>query len=285
MKYYFLCFVTFFALSCASKKALLLDGVKRTYHLYLPKEYDASKKYPVLYLFHGDGSSGWQMNFYTKLSETADKNHFILVVPNGVDKSWRYYDKTDRDYIKKLIQLVENKYSVDKNRCYFVGMSGGGVFCYIMAHEIPKKITAMAVIAANMFNHKFIKTTHKRTPNIPLFLIEGTDDWFYDGIKANDGSPYYLSAKKTLEYWLGNPKNKVNYTENYLPNHNTKDKSKVVKIDYRPSYSLLFYKIEDGGHHWPNARFNADCFTNRKLGNFNKDFNTNQVIWDFLSAY
>ena len=72
-----------------------------------------------------------------------------------------------------------------------------------------------------------------------------------------------------------------------LPDVNKKDKSFVTTLQYpcKDHNDILFYKIDNGGHHWPNSKFNANKFVKRDLGELNKDFDTNQEIWNFVSRH
>ena len=45
---------------------------------------------------------------------------------------------------------------------------------------------------------------------------------------------------------------------------------------------MLYYRIRNGGHHWPGAKFNAALFTSLKLGNFCRDINANDMIRNFI---
>lgn len=266
--------------SCISKKEILVDGVTRTYHLHLPKGYDATKEHPVLFLFHGSPSNGWQMNIYTKMNKTADKYGFILVYPNAKDKRWTY-DDADIAYVKKLIQQLRENYAVDPTRLYFAGMSAGGIFCHLLAQNIPDQMAAMAVVSGNMFNPNLLENPIK--PQIPMVVFHGTDDFMYKGIKNDQGEYEILPTENTLKYYLGDHKQEPIKSE--LPNSYERDHSTVIKIDYRKEKPIVFYKIIHGGHHWPDARFDARRFTKAKLGNFNRDINTNEALWNFVSAY
>ena len=273
--------------ACIGDKTLVVNGVKRSYRIYLPDGYTKNKKpYPVLFLLHGNPSTAWQMNTYTGMSATADKNNFILVCPNAVDKFWAYKDcekiQTDLTYIKKLIAHLKQKHRIDENRLYFSGMSGGGIFCLILSQHIPEKIAAMAIVSGNMITENFRCKNKKQ--KIPLFLIHGTGDFLYGGRTLNDGSQLLLSAEQTLQAISWVSKNKMPPAI-LLPDRYKKDSSYVEKIDYRPENPVLFYKVVNGGHHWHNARFNANRFVKFDLGNFNRDFDLNQTIWDFVSAY
>lgn len=114
------------------------------YRLYLPKNYDESKSYPMLVFFHGAGERGDDNEkqlfhniqyFYDNLPEDC-----FIVVPQcplnnqWVDTPWANgaysVDKVpESNELKAVIELIaelKTKYSVDVNRIYAAGISMGG---------------------------------------------------------------------------------------------------------------------------------------------------------------
>ena len=67
-----------------------------------------------------------------------------------------------------------------------------------------------------------------------------------------------------------------------IPDVQKKDKCTVEKITYSCPERMLYYRIRNGGHHWPGAKFNAALFTSLKLGNFCRDINANDMIRNFI---
>ena len=112
-------------------------------------------------------------------------------------------------------------------------------------------------------------------------LVHGTEDFIYLG--RDD----LYSAEESIRIWSS-----VNDCDlNKFPPETTQNKSfsAAPGVDIKTfnctGPPLLFYKVIDGGHHWPGARFNADHFTSLNLGNFNRDFDASSAIWDFVSQH
>ena len=289
MKVFFL-LVFFSVWGCSSfmpNGRIKINGTQRTFNIHIPKGYkNKGKPVPVLFVFHGNPSKSWQMQLYTGMNKTADKNNFIVIYPNALEKRWSFTncEKVENDtvFIKKLLLKIGAQYHIDSSRLYFCGMSGGGFFVSVLAGAIPDKIAAMVLVASGKVAPTYNTCPKKITQTpMPFLLIHGTSDFLYHGTK------YILSAEQTIQYWLKtnqcNPTAKITA----LANTNTKDHSNVLKIQYdsKIGKDVLFYKIQNGGHHWPNSRFNANTFVKFDLGHLNKDFDTNQAIWDFVSAY
>ena len=120
-------------------------GTIRKATVYLPPKYDASKKYPVLYLLHGIGGdetewlAGVPNVILDNLIADGKAKDMIIVMPNGraqendskegnVMASFPAFAQFDKDLIGSLIPFIESKYSVysDKMHRAIAGLSMGG---------------------------------------------------------------------------------------------------------------------------------------------------------------
>ena len=71
--------------------SIIVDGIKRTYHIYIPSTYDAKKPVPLLIVLHGGGGNGKNMEEKTTLrgfDKLAEKEGFIVVYPDAVRGHW-----------------------------------------------------------------------------------------------------------------------------------------------------------------------------------------------------
>lgn len=125
-----------------------LSEVTKSAFVYLPNNYDSSKKYPVLYLLHGVGGTEteWQMTNNNSLVKKMMDNlieenliePFIIVTPNGrssknfKDTSFENHQtfyQFGKELRNDLIPFVESKYSVysDRENRAVEGLSMGGM--------------------------------------------------------------------------------------------------------------------------------------------------------------
>jgi polyhydroxybutyrate depolymerase len=58
-------------------------GVDRDFFLYVPEIYDDAKPAPLVFCFHGYGSSAIANVSYTGFRPVADTAGFILITPQG----------------------------------------------------------------------------------------------------------------------------------------------------------------------------------------------------------
>jgi polyhydroxybutyrate depolymerase len=69
---------------------IVVDGIERTYHLYIPNVYDGKEPVPLLIALHGGGGTGKGMEEETTLEgfdKLAEKENFIVVYSDAVQKS------------------------------------------------------------------------------------------------------------------------------------------------------------------------------------------------------
>ena len=262
-----------FAAGCGRDK-LSLNGVEREYLVYEP---NTNGKHPVLLVLHGNPSTGWQMKTWTGMNTVADNENFLVVYPYAREKRWPILPQDNGEeveYIRKVLAELDKSYDIDKQRIYLCGMSGGGIFSFQLVKELRETFAAFAVVSGNM------PVSYDSTgfdPH-PFMYVHGTDDFLFHGREE------LASAGETLALWksingAGRPDTTI------LPDVNVKDGSTVARIYYPGDSPVVFFIVEDGGHHWPRAMFDANWFYSEPLGNFNKDLNTNQAIWDFVSQF
>jgi polyhydroxybutyrate depolymerase len=256
-----------------------------TYYYHLPKNYNKAIKYPLVVNFHGLGSQAFKHEQYCQLDKVADKEGFITVYPQSSHQGWnaglgfRSYTNGPDDigYFNKLLDTLEARYSIDKNRIYVTGVSIGGTFAYRVACEMSNRITAVASVSGLMTDSTLIYCNPVR--NVPILHIHGTRDHImrYTGMKQAFG------AEEVIKVW--ELKNQCSYDADtiQIPNRNKSDHTTAILIKYKHcagGSQVWFFKIKNGGHTWPGA---ADQF--KLMGRKCKDFDGSQAIWDFFKQF
>jgi len=103
-----------------TEKVICKNDPNVSYALYLPSAYKAGNEFPVIYLFdpHADG-----LLPVNKYKELAEKYGYILIgsynSKNGM--AWEGVHQS----IKTMFDDTQNRLSIDKNRIYTGGFSGG----------------------------------------------------------------------------------------------------------------------------------------------------------------
>lgn len=94
--------------------------MQQTYVLYLPKEYNSEKKYPVVFCFDPHGAGALPVNL---LKDDAEKLGIVLVGFNTLQNGLSQDEVYQR--LSTLMQDVPTKVSIDDKRIYMAGFSGG----------------------------------------------------------------------------------------------------------------------------------------------------------------
>lgn len=168
------------------------------YRVLLPENFDATKKYPILFFLHGSGERGsdnqLQLTHGAKLFLKQDvRKQFpaIIVFPQCAGNSfWSNVNfgtdtKGKRAFLfqekgkptkamSALLALVDNfleKKYVDKQRVYIGGMSMGGMGTYEILRRKPRTFAAAFSICGgdNIANVQKYK-------KIPLWIFHGEKD-------------------------------------------------------------------------------------------------------------
>ena len=147
--------------------------IRLNYYLYLPDDYEKRprNRWPVILFLHGSGESGIDLDKIKvhgppKEIENGRKLPFIVVSPQSPD-SW-YWDPYP---LLGLLDEIEAKYRVDKDRIYLTGLSMGGRGSYRLAALAPDRFAAVAPIAggANPIYAPALK-------NLPIWATHGAKD-------------------------------------------------------------------------------------------------------------
>ena len=135
------------------------------YNLYLPKNYDPQKKYPLLFfvadasaninavktpLFQGNGATIWASD-----NEQAKHQCIVLAPQYTADLVEKLGMMTTDEnvwtpgltLVTNLLNYVINKYSVDQNRIYGTGQSQGGMANIAISDKYPDLFAAQWLVA------------------------------------------------------------------------------------------------------------------------------------------
>lgn len=123
-----------------------------TYNIYLPENYNPSKKYPLVVFIADSSLAGREATAslkqgYGGVIWTNDtQNECIILVPTYgevIIDDMNGYVKTDYlNATKNLIDNVSSTYSVDTNRIYGTGQSMGGMTMLYLASTYPDLFAA-----------------------------------------------------------------------------------------------------------------------------------------------
>ena len=165
-----------------TRKTITSEGQKREYLQYAPS--DLGSKRPLIISCHGmNQSAQYQWDMLKDAKTLADKEKFVIVLPEGINSGWDISGDRDINLIKDLIAQMKKDFDIDENRVYLSGFSMGGMLTYHAMNKIPNVIAAFAPISGYpMWGFTY---TGKRA--IPVIHHHGTGDdvCVYSNVQRN----------------------------------------------------------------------------------------------------
>jgi len=128
-------------------KVICKNDPDQTYALFLPSDYSSQKKWPVLYIFKPGGSALTPMKLF---KEAAEKNKYILICSNN-SQNGPY--KPIEQAMKAVWDDSQRLLSIDLNRVYVGGFSGGARVSSWFKYAIKNKISGIISFGAGLSSH------------------------------------------------------------------------------------------------------------------------------------
>ncbi|WP_299681325.1 hypothetical protein [uncultured Dokdonia sp.] len=149
------------------------DTQKDTYALYLPRDYDENKKYPIVFVFDETGAGDRAAQQFTIGAELTKS---IIVGANfAITDSL----KTALKQSEKLINTVYQRYAIDPTRIILAGRGNGALIASAGAYKTQKIKGVIAVNDIYLDN-----TIFRKNSDIKLTLISGDENPNYYKLRA-----------------------------------------------------------------------------------------------------
>ncbi|HEY9726873.1 MAG TPA: PHB depolymerase family esterase [Chroococcales cyanobacterium] len=270
---------------------LIYQGQARTYHVYLPSNYDRNRSWPLVLAFHGGFGSGKRIARNTGFNEIAEREGFIVVYPDGIDKHWNdgrgtvNTDVDDVGFVRALIDRLVRNRNVDPSRVYATGISNGGQFTQRLACELSDKIAAFAAVAST-FPAALRSNCNPKNP-VSMLMINSPEDPLvpWQGGEGGGIGGRILSVPETVELWRKHNKCSPVAQTQSLPTIAPNDGTRVRMSRYQgdsPRSEIVLYTIEGGGHTWPDGHDNAVI---SRVGKTSRQLKGSQAIWNFFKRH
>jgi len=182
--------------------------------VFVPDSYDDRRPVPLLMALHGLGMSGATLEFFMRFKPQLDEYEFIYALPNGTedDLGRPFWNATpaccdlfgsgvdDSGYLRRLIDELKARYSIDPSRVFLVGHSNGGFMAYRMACDHAGVVTGVVSHAGAMF---LDPAACQPIAPVHVLQISGTADpgLLYEG-GCFQQSSCYPGAFDTVNQWV-----------------------------------------------------------------------------------
>ncbi len=244
------------------ESVMVVDGIERTFQVHLPAGYTGATEHPMLIALHGGGSSAEIIRFNTDLDMVADSNGVIMVYPDAAP-GWVWDDSfsdtvDDIEFIRQLIERVDDFVAVDRDRVYVTGFSAGGMMTHKLACAITERLAATAMVGATLPT-KVAQTCYppfgRRLPSAVILSTMDAVVPFEGDTVPGDFS--LLSANETMRRLA--LRNDCGLT----PDVSLAFEDPVSGVETRreaypncrSAVEVELYAIEGGGHGWPEDFF------------------------------
>jgi len=157
-----------------------VGSMSRNAIVYAPS---GTTKPAIIIQCHGMNQDAAYQQAQAKWEPIADTGKFIVVFPNGNNKSWDLSGTSDIDFMKAIIDTMVKKYGADRDRAYLSGFSMGGMFTYTAMNALADKIAAFAPCSG----YPMGGMTPASSRPVPILHIHGTADDVvaYSGVEPN----------------------------------------------------------------------------------------------------
>ena len=275
-------------------RTVVVEGVRRSYLVHVPPQYETSKPIPVVLAFHGGGANADNMVAFSGLNEKADQSGFVVVYPAGSGRLQRMLtfnagnccgnasanNVDDVAFIRVLLDDLAQVVNVDQKRVFATGMSNGAMMTYRLASELSDRIAAIAPVSGPMGT----KDCRPSRP-VPVIHFHGDADEFapFQGGKGRgpSGTDFY-SVQHSIDAWVtANGCDKTPTTTRLVDRQDDGTTAKLLRYGSgKQDSEVVLVIIEGGGHTWPGREPRM-----RSLGVSTRDLSANDMMWDFFQQH
>jgi polyhydroxybutyrate depolymerase len=267
-----------------SRRVLPFGGIERTYLLHLPPGYDGTRPIPLVFSFHGHGSSAEAQLSYADFRPLAARDGFGIVAPDGQGRPRHFTllgatagEADDVAFAVAVLDDVARQVCVDRRRVYATGMSNGGALSSVIACRAADRFAAVGAVAAIVFVPPCVEGGRPA----PIVAVMGTADPivpFTGGRVACCGNPAIAAAPDTMEKFARRSACEDPPTED-RPSPSVLHR---VWLGCAGETAVEFYVVEGGGHTWPGASFERAAST---LGATSHELVATEVLWAFFQRH
>jgi pimeloyl-ACP methyl ester carboxylesterase len=144
-------------------------GTQIPYVVYVPRDYDGTKAYPVIVYLHGGGEKKpipWGLGTFIQARGDLD---FLCVFPHS-ERPWDPGRPGEKNAIGALDAVLAH-YNADRNRVYLTGFSMGGTGTWSLGAKYADRWAALVPVASESTPEWAAKTK-----DIPAWAFEGSED-------------------------------------------------------------------------------------------------------------
>jgi polyhydroxybutyrate depolymerase len=281
---------------------LTLDhgGRERGYIVHLPPQVESGSPLPLLLALHGGGGRASQMDDLTHFTSIADREGFVVVVPDGIDRNWNDgrpdsgskaadEDIDDVGFLRAVLADVAARVAVDGRRVYATGISNGAIMSNRLACEASDVIAAVGLVVGTAPADFEAWCVPGRPLPVIAFLATGDPLVPYEGgdISAIFGlvkRGKVVSAEELTDFWRRNNGCDGQPEVDDMPDLTRADNSTVERLAWPGcdgDAGVVLYRLDGAGHTWPGGK---QYLSPRLVGTTNHDIDASAILWEFFKG-
>ncbi len=176
-------------------------GVECPHHLRVPRDYDATRRHPLLVELHGAvsrpdfGSETSLRNLRHRIGAAADEAGMLLLMPAG-RRGVEWWSEAGRGNLLDAIAWIKARYNVDESRVFAGGFSDGGSGSFHLALHAPTPFAGFVPMCGHVRVAQaggasvFLRTLSNR----PLYVVNTGKDVLYPTTHVRP----FIDAMRTL---------------------------------------------------------------------------------------
>ncbi|HLA25527.1 MAG TPA: PHB depolymerase family esterase [bacterium] len=273
-----------------------VGGLQRSYLVHVPGSFPGGRPAGLVFVLHGGGGNGKQIERHTGFSALADREGFIAVYPDAVDRNWndgraapgitaQQQNVDDVGFFAALITGLTREFAVDPRRVYVTGASNGAFMSQRLAAELSERIAAIAPVIGGMAP----QVRDRFAPKVPVsvLLMNGTDDPLvpYRGGAVARTRGQTIGVAEIVRLWRTHNRCPEGPETVLLADADPTDGTRVRRTAYARCANrtaVTLYTIEGGGHTWPGG---VQYLPRAVIGRTNRDIEATPVIWQFFAGH
>jgi predicted peptidase len=153
-------------------RALIMRGVEYRYEVYVPRDYDPARRWPVILSLHGGGELGSDGILPTvgalakAIRQHPERFPAIVVFPHAHADGTPVWQGPSGQAALIELDLALAEFHGDPSRVYLTGYSAGGNGSWYLAYHNPNRFAAAVVVCGWVTPFKG-RQSHLDYPSIP----------------------------------------------------------------------------------------------------------------------
>jgi polyhydroxybutyrate depolymerase len=236
--------------------AVEVDGVERTWQLFVPSNYKAGVALPLVLDLHGTGGSPRGQAATSAFTKLAAEKGFLVVNPPGKyvrtptgSATWNVdLDSNGVDdvrFVRSLIEHLKQRYSIDSQRIYATGFSGGARMSSRIACDLADVVAAVGLVGGVRFPERCAPATP-----VAILAIHSEDDGVNHYVHRADSPAYWpVGVHEAIVAWARQNQCAATPSERALA-------AGIVGVEYERCVAggdVTLVKLDKGGHTWPGS--------------------------------